>query len=111
MVHNAVAMLPRLASRAREVTAAQRARGFDSEGSWLRRGRGVVAIAVPTVLGAIGEVETRTLALETRGFTRPGRATVLRVPSDSSAQRLGRWAMAAGVGGLALAGVAGVLPC
>ncbi len=111
VIHNAVAMIPRLAEQAREVTAAQRARGFDSEGSWLRRGRGVVAIAAPTVLGAIGEVETRTLALETRGFTRPGRVTVLRIPRDSTAQRLGRWAMVAGVVALAAARVAGVLPC
>ena len=111
VIHNAVAMIPRLAEQAREVTAAQRARGFDSEGSWRRRGRGVVAITAPTVLGAIGEVETRTLALETRGFSRPGRATVLRVPHDSTAQRLGRWAMVAGLIVLLLARVAGVLPC
>jgi len=111
VVHNAVAMIPRLAERAREVTAAQRARGFDSEGSWYRRGRGVVAIAAPTVLGAIGEVETRTLALETRGFTRPGRPTVLRVPRDSTTQRIARWAMVVGLAALAIARAAGVLPC
>ena len=111
VVHNAVAMIPRLADRAREVTEAQRARGLDSESSWVRRGRGVVAVAAPTVLGAIGEVETRTLALETRGFTRPGRPTVLRVPRDSGAQRIGRWGMVAGIVVLAAAQVAGVLPC
>ena len=111
VVHNAVAMIPRLADQAREVTEAQRARGLDSEGSWVRRGRGVVAVAAPTVLGAIGEVETRTLALETRGFTRPGRPTVLRVPRDSGAQRIGRWGLIAGVAALAAAQVAGVLPC
>ena len=111
VVHNAVAMIPRLAERAREVTAAQRARGLDSEGSWIRRGRGVLAVAAPTVLGAIGEVETRTLALETRGFTRPGRPTVLRVPQDSGVQRLARWGLAGGVIVLAIARVAGVLPC
>lgn len=111
VIHNAVAMIPRLAERAREVTLAQRARGFDSEGSWLRRGRGIVAIASPTVLGAIGEVETRTLALETRGFTRPGRPTVLRVPHDSAVQRLGRWGMVAGVVALGVGRMAGVLPC
>lgn len=111
VIHNAVAMIPRLADRAREVTAAQRARGFDSEGSWLRRGRGIVAITGPTVLGAIGEVETRTLALETRGFTRPGRATVLRVPHDSTVQRVARWVMIAGLAALLVARVAEVLPC
>lgn len=111
VIHNAVAMVPRLAERAAEVTAAQRARGFDSEGSWWRRGRGVLAIAGPTVLGAIAEVETRTLALETRGFTRPGRATVLRVPADSTLQRLARWAMVGGLVILAVGRLAGVLPC
>ena len=49
------------------------------------------------MLGAIGEVETRTLALETRGFMRPGRTTVLRVPRDGPGQRLGRAIMLAGV--------------
>lgn len=111
VVHNAVAMIPRLAERAHEVTAAQRARGLDTEGSWIRRGRGLLALAAPTVLGAIGEVETRTLALETRGFTRPGQPTVLRVPHDSATQRVARWAMAVGVVALAVAQVAGVLPC
>jgi energy-coupling factor transport system permease protein len=111
VVHNAVAMIPRLATRASEVTAAQRARGLDTEGSWLRRGRGLLAVAAPTVLGAIGEVETRTLALETRGFGRPGHPTVLRVPRDSGAQRLARWGMVVGVAALAVAQLAGVLPC
>lgn len=111
VIHNGVSMIPRLAERAREVTEAQRARGFDTEGSWLRRGRGVVALAGPVVLGAIGEVETRTLALETRGFTRPGRPTPMWVPRDSTAQRLARWAMVLGLLLVALARVAGLLPC
>jgi energy-coupling factor transport system permease protein len=111
VIHNAVAMIPRLAERAREVTVAQRARGLDSEGSWWRRGRGVLAITGPTVLGAIGEVETRTLALETRGFTRPGRATVLRVPADSTVQRLARWGMLAALIALGAARFMGILPC
>ena len=111
VIHNAVAMIPRLAHRAHEVTEAQRARGLDTEGNWLRRGRGVVALAVPTVLGAIDEVETRTLALETRGFTRPGRPTPMWVPRDSTTQRLARWAMVLGLLLVALARVAGLLPC
>jgi energy-coupling factor transport system permease protein len=97
VIHNAVAMIPRLAERAAEVTAAQRARGLDSEGSMWRRLRGVTAVAGPTVSSAIAEAETRTLALEMRGFTRPGRHTVLWTPSDSGAQRGARWAMAAAV--------------
>jgi energy-coupling factor transport system permease protein len=111
VIHNGVAMIPRLRERAAEVTAAQRARGLDTEGSVLRRGRGVLAVAAPTVLGAVREVETRTLALETRGFTRPGRHTVLWPPHDSGLQRLARWGVTAGLLLLALARVTGVLPC
>lgn len=111
VIYNGVAMIPRLAERAREVTDAQRARGLDTQGNWLRRGRGLLAVSAPTVLGAIGEVETRTLALETRGFTRPGRPTLLWVPRDGRVQRLARWASAVSLLVLALARVAGVLPC
>jgi energy-coupling factor transport system permease protein len=95
VIHGAVAAIPRLADRAARVTAAQRARGLDSEGSLPRRFRGVLAVAGPTVSGAIGEVEARTLALESRAFTRPGRHTLLWVPADSPAQRLVRWALVA----------------
>lgn len=71
----------------------------------------MVALAAPTVLGAIHEVETRTMALETRAFTRPGRATVLRPPHDSAAQRLARWAVALALLLLAVGRVTGTLPC
>ena len=112
VIHNAVAMIPRMAERAHEVAEAQRARGLDSEGRPWRRVRGVVALASPTVLGALHEVETRTLALQTRGFTRPGRPTLLWQPIDSAAQRLARWGIAAAVLALLLARIAGVsLPC
>jgi len=95
LVHNAVAMLPQLARRAGEVSDAQRARGLDTEGNPWRRARGLSALAVPTVLGAIGEVEARALALESRGFTRPGRPTLLWVPPDSRLQRVFRWGLLA----------------
>lgn len=112
VIHNGVAMIPRLAEQAAEVTAAQRARGLDTEGSWWRRGRGLTAVAVPTVLGALAEVETRTLALESRGFTRPGRPTLLLVPRDSRRQRAARWGMVLAVAALALLRATGAsLPC
>jgi energy-coupling factor transport system permease protein len=112
VIHNGVAMIPLLVERASEVTDAQRARGLDTEGDPWRRARGVVAVAAPTVLGAVAEVEARTLALETRAFTRPGRHTVLRVPHDSRAQRAARWGVAAALVLSALARISGVaLPC
>lgn len=111
VIHNGVAMIPRLAERAGEVTEAQRARGLDTGSGPLGRARGVVALAAPTVLGALDEVETRTLALETRGFTRPGRPTPLHPSRDGAAQRVGRWAVAGGLVALAGARLAGLLPC
>ena len=51
-------------------------------GIW-RRARGVVPLAAPLVFGALTEVEERTMALEARAFTAPGRQTLLRVPPRS----------------------------
>jgi len=110
IIHNAVAMIPRLAERAGEVTEAQRARGLDSEGSLLGRVRGLVVVAGPTVRGAIAEAETRTLALEIRGFTRPGRHTLLWVPADSGRQRAARWGMTVAVTSLVLLRLVGWTP-
>jgi energy-coupling factor transport system permease protein len=103
VIHGAVAMIPRLAARAAEVAIAQRARGLDDTTSVLQRLRGVLALAGPTVSGAIADAEMRTLALESRGFTRPGRHTLLWVPGDSASQRLARWLMVMAV--LALSGL------
>lgn len=112
VIHNGVAMIPRLADRAREVADAQRARGLDTEGRPWRRARGVVALAAPTVLGAIHEVETRTLALETRGFARPGRPTLLWTPVDGPWQRGLRWGIGAALFALVVARLSGAaLPC
>jgi energy-coupling factor transport system permease protein len=86
-----VQMVPALVERAATITAAQRARGLDTEGSLWRRLRGVLPLAGPVLLGSITEVEERTMALEARGFTGPGRRTLLWWPADSGRQRLARW--------------------
>jgi energy-coupling factor transport system permease protein len=80
-----------MVERASAIIAAQRARGLDTEGSVGRRLRGIVPIVGPVVLGAIAEVEERTMALEARGFTRPGRRTLLWQPGDTGVERLVRW--------------------
>ena len=88
-----VQTVPAMVERAQQIAAAQRARGLDTEGSFLRRVRGIVPIVGPVILGSIGEVEERTLALEARGFTRPGSRTLLWWPPDSSSQRIARWGL------------------
>jgi energy-coupling factor transport system permease protein len=86
-----VQTVPAMVQRAQTIVAAQRARGLDTEASAWRRVRGIVPIVGPVILSSIGEVEERTMALEARGFTRPGRRTLLWTPADSRAQQVARW--------------------
>ena len=104
-----VQTVPALVERAATITAAQRARGLDTEGSLWRRLRGVLPLAGPVLLGSITEVEERTMALEARGFTRPGRRTLLWWPLDSGRQRLARWLMVLAIPALVLARTLGWL--
>ena len=105
----AIGMIPRMAERASEITDSQRARGLDTEGSRWRRVRGVVPLAGPMIIGAISEVEERTMALEARAFSAPGRRTTIRQPADSPAQRVVRWVVGLGSIALTAASVAGVI--
>lgn len=95
VARSAVTTVPAMVDRASTITDAQRARGLDTQGSVWRRIRGIVPMVGPTIMGAINEVEERTLALEARGFTRPGRRTLLWTPTDSGRQRLARWLVVA----------------
>lgn len=104
-----VQTVPALVERAATITAAQRARGLDTEGSLWRRLRGVLPLAGPVLLGSITEVEERTMALEARGFTRPGRRTLLWWPPDSTRQRLARWLLVLAVPSLVIARALGWL--
>jgi energy-coupling factor transporter transmembrane protein EcfT len=57
----------------------------------------------------MAEIEERTMALEARGFTRPGRRTLLWHPSDSARQALARWLLVAAVPLFLAARAAGLL--
>jgi energy-coupling factor transport system permease protein len=87
----AISTVPRMIERAAEIVDAQRARGLDTQGSPLKRARGVVPLAGPMITSALSEVEERTMALEARAFSAPGRRTLLRELPDSGAQRALRW--------------------
>jgi energy-coupling factor transport system permease protein len=104
-----VQTVPAMLDRATAIIAAQRARGLDTQGGLWRRVRGLVPIVGPVILGAIAHVEERTMALEARGFTRPGRRTLLWAPGDSARQRVARWAMVLGIVGLVVARATGAL--
>lgn len=92
-----VQTVPAMVERAGQITAAQRARGLDTEGSVWRRVRGLLPIVGPVILGSIAEVEERTMALEARGFTRPGRRTLLWAPADRPLESVLRWALVLGL--------------
>lgn len=109
IVHATVQTVPAMVRRAESITAAQRARGLDTEGSPWNRLRGLLPLAGPVLLGSIADVEERAMALEARGFTRPGRRTLLWQPADSDAQRLVRWLLVAVVPFLAMARAVGWL--
>jgi len=109
VINASVQTVPALVERAGQITAAQRARGLDTEGNIWRRVRGIVPIVGPVILGSIAEVEERTMALEARGFTRPGRRTLLWTPADSVRQSIGRWLMLAALVGLIVVRLTGVL--
>jgi energy-coupling factor transport system permease protein len=81
-------LLPYMQGRATAIIEAQRSRGLETQGSLLRRVRGIVPLAGPLVIGALSEVEERALALELRGFMSQGPRTSLRVLRDTSWQRV-----------------------
>lgn len=103
-----VQTVPAMVERAGQITAAQRARGLDTEGSLWRRIRGIVPIVGPVILGSIAEVEERTMALEARGFTRPGRRTLLWAPADTGWERAVRWLLVVALAALIVARLTGV---
>jgi energy-coupling factor transport system permease protein len=110
VIGSAIRTIPRMAERAIEIVESQRARGLDTEGSYLRRVRGVVPLAGPMVLGALTDVEERTMALEARAFSAPGRRTTLRPILDSRGQRAIRWIVGFGAITLVLAEILGASP-
>ena len=109
VVGAAVQMVPRTIERVGEIMDAQRARGMDTEGRIWRRARGIVPLAAPVVFGALTEVEERTMALEARAFTAPGRQTLLRVPADRPADRALRWVVVLALVAVVAARIAGRL--
>lgn len=109
VVHASVQTVPAMVDRASDIAAAQRARGLEAEGSVWARMRGILPLVGPVILGSIAEVDERTMALEARGFTRPGRRSLLWQPPDSGRQALVRWLIVAAVPLLVIVRAAGWL--
>lgn len=87
--------VPALVERAAIIGESQRARGLDTEGSLRARLRGVLPLVGPVIIGALTDVEERSLALESRAFSRPGRRHLLWAMPDTSWERALRWGLLA----------------
>ncbi len=68
-------LLPEMRLRAAQILDAQQSRGFDTRGSLPRRFRTLFALLKPLLVSSLIGVEMRTLALESRGFSRVGTRT------------------------------------
>ncbi len=101
--------VPAIVERAREVLEAQRARGLDTEGGLLRRATSILPLAGPVVVGALHHVEARSLALEARGFGRPGPRHLLWAPADTATERAIRWLLLVAVVALVVAAATGAI--
>lgn len=85
--------VPGLIERAGVIGESQRARGLDTEGGIGARLRGVMPMIGPVIIGALTDVEERSLALESRAFSRPGRRHLLWAMPDRSWERGLRWGL------------------
>jgi energy-coupling factor transport system permease protein len=89
----ALEAVPTLVERTATIAESQRARGLDTEGSLRARLRGLVPIVGPVIITSLTDVEERSLALETRAFSRPGRRELLWAMPDSMPERALRWVL------------------
>jgi energy-coupling factor transport system permease protein len=88
-------LLPQLATRVHTIRAAQQSRGLETRGDFIQRLRALYPLAAPLIFSSLVDVEERSLALETRGFSAPGKRTSLKQLRDSHRQKTLRLLMAA----------------
>ena len=101
--------VPTLVERATTISESQRARGLDTEGSFVARVRGLLPIVGPVIIGSLTDVEERSLALESRAFSRPGRRNLLWAMPDSGWERALRWVLVVALLAAAAARISGRL--
>jgi energy-coupling factor transport system permease protein len=99
--------VPTLVERATTISESQRARGLDTEGSFVARVRGLLPIVGPVIIGSLTDVEERSLALESRAFSRPGRRHLLWSMPDSGWERALRGGLVIGLVAAAAARISG----
>lgn len=86
-------ILPQVQAKAQTIISAQRSRGLDTESSFMKRAGSLIPLVGPLVFGSLIEVEERAIAIEARGFTSTRPKTFLHERSDTTADRMMRWAL------------------
>jgi energy-coupling factor transport system permease protein len=84
-------IVPQMQAKAQTIIAAQRARGLDTESTFLKRAGSLLPLVGPLVFGSLVEVEERAIAIEARGFTSTHVKTSLHDVPDTSLDKAIRW--------------------
>jgi energy-coupling factor transport system permease protein len=87
----ALQFIPEMREQAGDILDAQQARGLDVNANLYRRLRAFVDLLTPLLIGMLITTETRSLALESRGFTRRNPRTFLFEVPDRLVDRALRW--------------------
>jgi energy-coupling factor transport system permease protein len=93
VIISTIQIIPQMRSKAQTIIAAQRSRGLDTEGGFLKRARALVPLVGPLVFGSLVEVEERAIAIEARGFTSTSKKTSLHEIPDGNFDKILRWAL------------------
>jgi energy-coupling factor transport system permease protein len=88
-------IIPQMQAKAQTIISAQRSRGLDTEGTFIKRIGALVPLVGPLVFGSLVEVEERAIAIEARGFTSTRKKSYLRELPDTSIDQIIRWALVA----------------
>jgi energy-coupling factor transport system permease protein len=94
IIATSIQAIPLIEARGQRVVEAQRARGIDWKGGYLRRLKLLSTLLAPIFQSLILETESRSLALLCRGFGRAGKRTSFLRASLSRADYALRWVSA-----------------
>ena len=88
VVISSLQILPQMRAKAQTIIAAQRSRGFDTQGSFTKRAGALIPLVGPLVFGSLVEVEERAVAIEARGFTSTRKKTFLHQIPDTKIEKM-----------------------
>src|SRR5690606_37675681 len=84
----ALQLIPDMQRRATAILDAPQARGLNVRGGPVARVKSLKTLFIPLCVGAVMTAETRSLALDARGFARTGTRVFVREVEDSREDRV-----------------------